>query len=164
MVFDLYKNLLPYVTSKHSHQVVARFQRICGVQENGVASNKLLYYYFKFSSALGEEVYSLIPLLWWYDVNLTIRFMHRFMFLLGAGQLTKDLLKLPRPREGKQYGGVIRLERHFETEYGFPSTHTISGILPVTYILDLVKVGVITDRIWSCSIGGLYLVSIMASR
>ena len=141
-----------------------RFQRLCGINEDGVATNKILYYYFKFSSALGEEVYSLIPLMWWYNSHLTIRFMHRFLFLLGAGQLVKDLLELPRPQEGKKYGGIIRLERHFETEYGFPSTHTISGILPVTYILDLLKLGVVTNQLLSYSLGGLYLISIMASR
>ena len=158
------KVILPYVTSKQSHEFVMRFQRLCGINEDGVATNKILYYYFKFSSALGEEVCSLIPLMWWYNSHLTIRFMHRFLFLLGAGQLVKDLLELPRPQEGKKYGGIIRLERHFETEYGFPSTHTISGILPVTYILDLLKVGVVTNQLLSYSLGGLYLISIMASR
>ena len=158
------ETILPYVTSKEAHEFVMRFQRMCGVKENGVATNRILYYYFKLSSALGEEVYSLIPLMWWYNSPLTIRFMHRFLILLGAGQLVKDLLELPRPLVGKQHGGVVRLERHFETEYGFPSTHTISGILPVTYILDLMKIGVITDHVTGYSLGGLYLVSIMASR
>ena len=163
MMKSIREVILPHVTSRQSHEFVMRFQRLCGVKEDGIANNKILYYYFKFSSALGEEVYSLIPLMWWYNSHLTIRFMHRFLFLLGAGQLVKDLLELPRPSEGKQNGGVVRLERHFETEYGFPSTHTISGVLPVTYILDLLKIGVVTNRLLSYSLGGLYLISIMAS-
>ena len=99
------ETILPYVTSKEAHEFVMRFQRLCGVNENGVAENRILYYYFKLSSALGEEVYSLIPLMWWYNSSLTVRFMHRFLLLLGAGQLAKDVLELPRPREGKRYGG-----------------------------------------------------------
>ena len=46
-------------------------------------------------------------------MNLTIRFMHRFMFLLGAGQLTKDLLKLPRPREGEAVRGSNTIGKTF---------------------------------------------------
>jgi membrane-associated phospholipid phosphatase len=33
--------------------------------------------------------------------------------------------------------GVIKLENHFETEYGLPSTHTMSGMLPFVILLEI---------------------------
>lgn len=44
------------------------------------------------------------------------------------GQATKDFLKYPRPASPP----VIRMEKRYELEYGFPSTHAMTGIgLPV---------------------------------
>jgi membrane-associated phospholipid phosphatase len=36
-----------------------------------------------------------------------------------------------------KYLGVIKLENHFETEYGLPSTHTMSGMLPFVILLEI---------------------------
>jgi hypothetical protein len=43
------------------------------------------------------------------------------------------VLQLPRPRNGQ--AGVVRLERHYETEYGMPSTHAMNSVaMPWTMV------------------------------
>jgi len=53
--------------------------------------------------------------------------------ILPLGQLVKDMLHLPRPPHTFKYNGktssIIKLEKHFGTEYGLPSTHAMSGSL-----------------------------------
>ena len=71
------------------------------------------------------------------------------------GQLIKDLLRLPRPPAGK----IKKLERHFETEYGLPSTHTMSGVLQqfqyftmnsITIIISHINLNLVDETIFAC--------------
>lgn len=50
-------------------------------------------------------------------------------------QLLKDVIQLPRPRHGEH--GVVRLERHYETEYGIPSTHAMNALAMPWFIVCL---------------------------
>jgi membrane-associated phospholipid phosphatase len=82
--------------------------------------------YFRFSSALGEEVtfVLLLPFLWWhFDTELSESVVFLWCFSCYVGHVLKDLLQLPRP-----YTHVVtRLEYHHECEYGLPSTHAIAA-------------------------------------
>jgi len=118
-VSNIRKTLYPLATSPWGIRMVASLQRTCGVDKEGRPTNAFLHAYFKIASALGEEIFSLIPVLWWLNYSIASQFMHRFLILLTAGQLTKDILTLPRPIEAeKGKDGIRRLEKHFETEYG----------------------------------------------
>lgn len=167
VVSKLRKAFYPFATSPSGCQVVASFQKICGVHPStGTPSNPFLHAYFKIASALGEEIFFLIPVLWWLNYQIACNFMHRFMILLMTGQLLKDILTLPRPTEAKDgQVGIHRLEKLFETEYGFPSTHTISGLLPITVYIDLVYMNIVPEPtagpVILCII---WLMSMMGSR
>jgi hypothetical protein len=124
--------------------VVSKFQSLCGVRihsSEGKSSsppsynieNRLLYYVFRFSSACGDEMFGLIPLLVWVDPDIASLFSLNFGISLTLGQLVKDWLQLPRPAAPS----VARLERCYETEFGLPSTHAISGLLPISILLSL---------------------------
>mmetsp|Transcript_19704 Transcript_19704/g.19038 ORF Transcript_19704/g.19038 Transcript_19704/m.19038 type:complete len:494 (-) Transcript_19704:256-1737(-) len=45
--------------------------------------------------------------------------------------------KAVETNDDDKYLGVIKLENHFETEYGLPSTHTMSGMLPFVILLEI---------------------------
>ena len=83
---------------------------------------------------MGENVIVVTPILIWYDLEVGYVWVCHFAVILTLGQLLKDICRLPRPFHNKE---VVRLEKCFETEYGFPSTHTMCGMLPFSVIYSL---------------------------
>lgn len=160
----LNKLLMPIVTGEHSIQMVANFQRMCGLRADGTATNLLLDFYFRLASTAGEEIFSLMPLLFWFMLPVAVPFLTNFLVLQITGQLTKDFFCLPRPVSAPgAENPIIKLDTHFETEYGLPSTHTIAGLLPLTTLLILLRHGVdISTTSWVLS--GIYAVSVALSR
>jgi len=78
-----------------------------------------------------------MPGLFWFAFPLAISFVTNFLMLLIIGQLTKDLFRLPRPVADKDSSNpLVVLDNSYETEYGLPSTHTMSGLLPIALLLS----------------------------
>jgi len=75
----------------------------------------------------------LFPLLVWLAFPMALLATTHMGLILPLGQLVKDLLHLPRPPQTFDYKGkktrIVKLEKHFGTEYGLPSTHAMSGSL-----------------------------------
>ncbi len=134
MIMSIREWLLPYVLHPWSNGFIQAFQKMCGIH-NGVVKNKVLYYFFKIASMTGEEFFGLIPLLFWVGFSISRCFMNNFCFTLVVGQIIKDIFRLPRPPKSGQNFTITKLEKHFETEYGLPSTHTMGGYLPYAIIL-----------------------------
>jgi hypothetical protein len=154
--------LYDIVSGDDSNQQIVHFQRICGVQLDGKTTNKTLNIFFRAASACGEEIFSLMPVMIWFAYPLSHSFLTNFVFLLLVGQIVKDVFKLPRPSSNGT--GILKLgDQHFETEYGFPSTHTMTGFLPLSVVLYFLRHGtVIGYDVWVvCS---LYIISIALSR
>uniref|UniRef100_A0A674JJL5 Sphingosine-1-phosphate phosphatase 2 n=1 Tax=Terrapene triunguis TaxID=2587831 RepID=A0A674JJL5_9SAUR len=111
-----------------SSQPVARFQRCCGLfpaaEEGYVVKNYFYYYLFKFSSALGEEIFyiTFLPFTYW-NINHDVsrRLIMMWCIVMYIGQVTKDILKWPRPHSPP----VVKLE--MRAEYGMPSTHAMAA-------------------------------------
>jgi len=146
-----------------ANMILMKFQRFCGVSADGKINYLVLHYYFKLSSTLGEEIFSLIPLLFWFSFRYATVFMTNFGITLVCGQILKDILKLPRPTAKGDNWVISKLERHFETEYGFPSTHTMSGFLPASVALAVSRDGYpLSHSIKiSCTV---YVISLALSR
>jgi membrane-associated phospholipid phosphatase len=161
----LHRLFMPLATGPTSNQIVADVQGLCGLQLDGTASNKVVHALFTLSSTAGEEIYSLMPALLWVCIDVGIPFTTNFGLMLTFGQLTKDWLALPRPPA--TWKGcrrpIVKLEKHFETEYGFPSTHTMSGLMPLVVALALTRRGydVGDNCFMSCAI---YLLCVALSR
>jgi len=70
-----------------------------------------------------------LPFLFWHvDQHLGIRSVVVWAFIWGFGQYVKEVFRLPRPNI------ETRLEFHYDTEYGFPSTHAGGSLaLAVTF-------------------------------
>ncbi len=77
-----------------------------------------------------------------------------FGFILVLGQLAKDLLQLPRPAATKESKSKVeKLELHFGTEFGMPSTHTMAGFLPLALMLRAHQWGFeVSNLTWTCCI------------
>ena len=140
---------------------VARFQQVCGVTSDFTNSHTppspdgspshspirtirfpLLYYFFMTAAAAGNELFYIVALpslFWLVNVDLARRMIITWGIIYYVGQSAKDLLKLPRP----QSPPVTRLESHYETEYGFPSTHAmVSFTLPLYALFCLERIGI----------------------
>jgi hypothetical protein len=154
--------LYTIVTGAHSNQQIVHFQQFCGVQPDGTTKNKMLKVFFRTASACGEEIFSLMPLMIWFAYPLSPSFVTNFVFLLLGGQIVKDVFKLPRPSADGT--GILKLgDQHFETEYGFPSTHTMTGFLPFSVVLCLLRHGTtIGNGVWVACL--IYILSIALSR
>lgn len=160
------------VSHKYSNYFIYQLQTYCGIQQDGSITNNHLYYYFKFASMLGEESYSLMPLVIYFYYELSQSLITYFICFLLCGQILKDFMKCPRPRNDHVDGDykIIKLETHFETEYGLPSVHTIGGMLPISLILTYYKYcssdRVLTYTYWTqcCTCLFLYSISIAVSR
>eukprot|EP00608_Synchroma_pusillum_P007939 CAMPEP_0198434568 /NCGR_PEP_ID=MMETSP1452-20131203/33357_1 /TAXON_ID=1181717 /ORGANISM="Synchroma pusillum, Strain CCMP3072" /LENGTH=351 /DNA_ID=CAMNT_0044155081 /DNA_START=21 /DNA_END=1076 /DNA_ORIENTATION=+ len=125
--------VLRLVLSPRATAALARFQRVCGVREDGTPSNPLLHHFFHFATNLGDEAFyaSIMPLCCWLGgYPLALEMICMFMLQLVAGQVVKEILQLPRPRDDR----IAVLEHHYATEYGFPSTHTMSGYLAFHFV------------------------------
>ena len=147
----IHRFLMPVVVSPFSNQMVADFQGLCGIKADGTISVLPLKYFFKLCSTAGEEIFGLMPFLIYASVEVGYAFATNFGIMLTIGQMTKDLLFLPRPPVTwpKCTRPILKLEKHFETEYGFPSTHAMSGLLPLSCFLALSRRGVdVSDNWW----------------
>ena len=95
----------------------------------------LLKSLFTVASMAGEDIFFLMPILMWVSIPLGGTFALNFGVALTITQMLKDVFQIPRP----DHSSVIKLEKHFETEYGFPSTHTVSGMLPLAVLLKIYR-------------------------
>ncbi|KAH0513456.1 Sphingosine-1-phosphate phosphatase 2 [Microtus ochrogaster] len=135
--------------SLQDSQLVARFQRRCGLfpapednpRENSagpsegttwayvekhVVKNYFYYYLFRFSAALGQEVFyiTFLPFTHWnIDPYLSRRLVMIWVLVMYIGQVAKDILKWPRPSSPP----VVKLEKRVVAEYGMPSTHAMAA-------------------------------------
>lgn len=126
----------PWVHSRDGIRAVEWLQAACGVR---TVTDKNWHFYalFRAFSTLGEEIFSLMPLLFWFGwPTVSLPFATNFAGVILLGQYLKDVYKLPRPAVYPKTN-IIRLETHFETEYGFPSTHSTSGLMPLVVLLAL---------------------------
>jgi membrane-associated phospholipid phosphatase len=187
-IFKSVHDLLePSVLSPTSNLLIVKFQQLCGISKSGTVNNTLLYYFFKFSSSLGEDMLY-FPLLYWFYFDIGKSFGTNFLCLLLTGQIVKDLIHLPRPPtqfkikleegisdknekvltdiDGFQTLTIAKLEHHFGTEYGFPSTHTLCGLIPTAIVLTAYRKGAIESSLLpSCLRGSaLFLLCVACSR
>lgn len=88
--------------------------------------NWLLHILFLFSAGLGHEIFYItcLPCIHWcLDPFLCRRLVNMWALVMYIGQVTKDLLKLPRPVSPP----VVKLETRVDAEYGLPSTHAMAA-------------------------------------
>jgi len=153
---------------------VAAFQRACGITLVPAArpgkeatvrvSNRLLNVWFLTSAAAGNELFYIVflPFLFWcVDYALARRVVMLWWIVYFVGQSAKDMLRLPRP----PCPPVAKLETHYETEYGFPSTHAmIALVLPFYALLTSWELGYQIDPLWGGMAAALWTTSITLSR
>ena len=165
----IYDYLYATITSEHSTNLVANFQRLCGITIHGKITNRFIFMYFKIASALGDECFYLMPGLFWLAFPLAIPFVTNFLVLLLMGQLTKDLFRLPRPIVNKDSSSrssnpLIVLDMSYETEYGLPSTHTMSGLLPIALLLSYSRHSDMQPSWSAWLLCAIYAISVALSR
>ncbi|XP_007502267.1 sphingosine-1-phosphate phosphatase 2 [Monodelphis domestica] len=91
-----------------------------------IVKNYFFYYLFKFSAALGEEIFyiTFLPFTYWnIDPYVTRRLIITWVVIMYIGQILKDILKWPRPSSPL----VVKLEKRLADEYGMPSTHAMAA-------------------------------------
>ncbi|KAM9084426.1 sphingosine-1-phosphate phosphatase 2 isoform 2-T2 [Megaptera novaeangliae] len=91
-----------------------------------IVKNYFYYYLFRFSAALGQEVFyiTFLPFTHWnIDPYLSRRLTIIWVLVMYIGQVAKDVLKWPRPFSPP----VVKLEKRVIAEYGMPSTHTMAA-------------------------------------
>jgi membrane-associated phospholipid phosphatase len=169
----LHDVLHPFVTSSRSNEFIADLQASCGLQQDGSRSGALaniLYVYFRSASMAGDEMFSLIPVLTWYVYPLAAPFNTAFGLCLIIAQIFKDMLELPRPpvnwqqRNTENRKCIVKLESAYATEYGFPSSHSVSGCLPVGMLLTLqYRFNIHVPPSW-WTVGMIFMLSIPLSR
>lgn len=91
-----------------------------------IVKNYFYYYLFRFSAALGQEVFyiTFLPFTHWnIDPYLSRRLVIIWVLVMYIGQVAKDILKWPRPFSPP----VVKLEKRVIAEYGMPSTHAMAA-------------------------------------
>ncbi|XP_007464399.1 PREDICTED: sphingosine-1-phosphate phosphatase 2 [Lipotes vexillifer] len=91
-----------------------------------IVKNHFYYYLFRFSAALGQEVFyiTFLPFTHWnIDPYLSRRLTIIWVLVMYIGQVAKDVLKWPRPFSPP----VVKLEKRVIAEYGMPSTHAMAA-------------------------------------
>uniref|UniRef100_A0A663LPE5 Sphingosine-1-phosphate phosphatase 2 n=1 Tax=Athene cunicularia TaxID=194338 RepID=A0A663LPE5_ATHCN len=91
-----------------------------------IVKNYFYYYLFKFSAALGEEIFyiTFLPFTYWnIDHSVSRRMIIIWSIVMYIGQVSKDILKWPRPLSPP----VVKLEMRTDAEYGMPSTHAMAA-------------------------------------
>ncbi|XP_067395066.1 sphingosine-1-phosphate phosphatase 2 [Emydura macquarii macquarii] len=116
---------LPADPSKHGHSNgVKSSPQPQDCEQKYVVKNYFYYYLFKFSSALGEEIFyiTFLPFTYW-NISHYVgrRLIMMWSIVMYIGQVSKDILKWPRPRSPP----VVKLE--MRAEYGMPSTHAMAA-------------------------------------
>ncbi|XP_036276723.1 sphingosine-1-phosphate phosphatase 2 isoform X1 [Pipistrellus kuhlii] len=94
--------------------------------EKYIVKNYFYYYLFRFSAALGQEVFyiTFLPFTHWnIDSFLSRRLVIIWVLVMYIGQVAKDILKWPRPFSPP----VVKLEKRVIAEYGMPSTHAMAA-------------------------------------
>ncbi|NXR37719.1 SGPP2 phosphatase, partial [Zosterops hypoxanthus] len=97
-----------------------------GCTQKYIVKNYFYYYLFKFSAALGEEVFyiTFLPFAYWnIDHSVSRRMIIVWSIVMYIGQVSKDILKWPRPLSPP----VVKLEMRTNAEYGMPSTHAMAA-------------------------------------
>ncbi|KAM9038072.1 sphingosine-1-phosphate phosphatase 2 [Sarcophilus harrisii] len=91
-----------------------------------IVKNYFYYYLFRFSAALGEEIFyiTFLPFTHWnIDPYVTRRLIIIWVVIMYIGQVSKDILKWPRPSSPP----VVKLEKRLADEFGMPSTHAMAA-------------------------------------
>ena len=91
---------------------------------------------FRFGTELGNEIFFITFLPFWYwniDGYVARRVSIFWAIFMYLGQVTKDLVKWPRPASPPAF----RLDKGiYGMEYGMPSTHTMNGVgIPLSIFL-----------------------------
>ncbi|XP_010123707.1 PREDICTED: sphingosine-1-phosphate phosphatase 2-like, partial [Chlamydotis macqueenii] len=97
-----------------------------GCTQKYIVKNYFYYYLFKFSAALGEEIFyiTFLPFTYWnIDHSVSRRMIIVWSIVMYIGQVSKDILKWPRPLSPP----VVKLEMRTDAEYGMPSTHAMAA-------------------------------------
>ncbi|NXI35669.1 SGPP2 phosphatase, partial [Galbula dea] len=97
-----------------------------GCTQKYIVKNYFYYYLFRFSAALGEEVFyiTFLPFTYWnIDHSVSRRMIVVWSIVMYIGQVSKDILKWPRPLSPP----VVKLEMRTDAEYGMPSTHAMAA-------------------------------------
>ncbi|NXG69269.1 SGPP2 phosphatase, partial [Baryphthengus martii] len=97
-----------------------------GRAQKYIVKNYFYYYLFKFSAALGEEIFyiTFLPFIYWnVDHSVSRRMIIVWSIVMYIGQVSKDILKWPRPLSPP----VVKLEMRTDAEYGMPSTHAMAA-------------------------------------
>ncbi|NXX85750.1 SGPP2 phosphatase, partial [Urocolius indicus] len=112
--------------SRASHNGVRSGRGPQGYMQKYVVKNYFYYYLFKFSAALGEEIFyiTFLPFTYWnIDHSASRRMIIIWSIVMYIGQVSKDILKWPRPLSPP----VVKLEMRTNAEYGMPSTHAMAA-------------------------------------
>jgi len=145
---------------KDATQFLVNFQKYLGLKEDGTSSQPLFHYTLLTASALAIEVFNIVPAIYWMALPVGPNLICCFFTFMVFGQYFKDVLELPRPPFDSK---VVKLEHAYETEHGFPSTHTICGVLPLTILMNLTRKGfAIECRVWLLC--GFWFVLVALSR
>ncbi|KAM6177737.1 sphingosine-1-phosphate phosphatase 2 isoform 1-T1 [Rhynchocyon petersi] len=116
-------------TSKGSRELANGLRRGAVPQaciQKYIVKNYFYYYLFRFSAALGQEVFyiTFLPFTQWnIDPYLSRRLVIIWVLVMYIGQVAKDVLKWPRPSSPP----VVILEKRMIAEYGMPSTHAMAA-------------------------------------
>ncbi|CAF0800965.1 unnamed protein product [Adineta ricciae] len=93
------------------------------------------YYFFQFGAALGNEIFYILfypTWVWNVDGAVARKISVLWAFFMYIGQATKDILAIPRPASPP----VLKLEKRYVEEYGFPSTHAMFAAgIPLSLVL-----------------------------
>lgn len=120
---------LPAANGKGAGEPANGLRRVAVPQayvQKYVVKNYFYYYLFRFSAALGQEVFyiTFLPFTHWnIDPYLSRRLMIIWVLVMYIGQVAKDVLKWPRPSSPP----VVKLEKRVIAEYGMPSTHAMAA-------------------------------------
>ncbi|XP_077205036.1 sphingosine-1-phosphate phosphatase 2 isoform X3 [Paroedura picta] len=104
-----------------------------------VVKNYFYYYLFRISAAMGQEVFfiTFLPFTYWnISPYVARRLIIMWSVVMYIGQVSKDLLKWPRPCSPP----VVKLEKRTTAEYGMPSTHAMaSTTISLTFVTTTIN-------------------------
>uniref|UniRef100_A0A9L0JHF5 Sphingosine-1-phosphate phosphatase 2 n=1 Tax=Equus asinus TaxID=9793 RepID=A0A9L0JHF5_EQUAS len=132
---------LPGATGKGRGGPAHGLRRVTASQahvQKYIVKNYFYYYLFRFSAALGQEVFyiTFLPFTYWnVDSYVSRRLIIIWVLVMYVGQVAKDILKWPRPFSPP----VVKLEKRLIAEYGMPSTHAMAATaIPFTVLISTV--------------------------
>eukprot|EP01080_Neovahlkampfia_damariscottae_P003365 gene3365-5912_t len=111
-------------------KTVQKFQKLCGVKKDKgnsfTISSKALHLYFTIGSLFGYELFYMLffsYLAWNDSISRTVRLVALWATTNYIAHAIKDTMRLPRPNAPD----VVKMDKTCETEYGFPSSHSIAA-------------------------------------